>query len=262
MVTQLSAALTEKLPRHIELSKSRLETLALLITGMIGARTVNMSHIASERGSPERIASTRWRLQRFFQHVTPDEQSATRPIVALLGTGGPWLLCVERTKWRIGSKHVFVLVLALVTRRNRVPLVWRMLDGPGNSSTATRIVLMDHHLALFGSGSVKMLLADREVIAGDWLRYPHEDDIPFTIRMRENMTAITGTGQQIRLCTLQTRTSGARAFRAAQSGDSGHELLTLGFAVKRIRDGELLIVAASRDAHYALVAYRTQWSIE
>ena len=38
MVTKLSTALTEKLSPHIALSKSRLETLTLLITGMIGAR--------------------------------------------------------------------------------------------------------------------------------------------------------------------------------------------------------------------------------
>lgn len=67
MVTKLSAALTEKLSPHIDLSKSRLETLALLITGMIGVRTVNLSHIASERGAPVKIASTYRRLQRFFR---------------------------------------------------------------------------------------------------------------------------------------------------------------------------------------------------
>ena len=49
MTTNLCAALTERLSPHIDLSNSRLETLALLITGMIGARTVNLSHIASER---------------------------------------------------------------------------------------------------------------------------------------------------------------------------------------------------------------------
>lgn len=36
----------------------------------------------------------------------------------------------------------------------------------------------------------------------------------------------------------------------------------LGFAAKRIRGGELVIVAASKDVHYALVAYRRRWSIE
>ncbi len=92
MPTKPNAALTEKLLPHIDLSKSRLETLALLITGMIGARTVNLSHIASERGSKVKIASTYRRLQRFFQHVAPDEDWAARLIVALLGARGPWLI--------------------------------------------------------------------------------------------------------------------------------------------------------------------------
>lgn len=262
MVTKLSATLTEKLSPHIDLGKSRLETLALLITGMIGARTVNLSHIASERGSPVKIASTYRRLQRFFQHVSPNEDWAARLIVALLGARGPWLLCLDRPNWQIGSKHVNVLVLALVTRRHRVPLMWRMLDGPGNSSTATRIALMDRYLAMFGAGSVKMLLADREFIGGEWLRYLHENNVPFTIRMRENMTVITETGQRLRLRTLLKRTRGARSFRAALPGDGGNPPLLLGFAAKRIRGGELLIVAASRDAHYALVLYRRRWSIE
>ncbi len=262
MITKLSAALTAKLSLHIDLSKSRLETLALLITGMIGARTVNLSHVASERGSPVKIASTYRRLQRFFQHVAPNEDWAARLIVTLLGLKGPWTLCLDRTNWQIGAKHVNVLVLALVTRRHRVPLMWRMLDGPGNSATATRIALMDRYLALFGAGSVKMLLADREFIGGEWLRYLHENNIPFTIRMRENMTVITETGQQIQLRTLLKRTRGARSFRAALPGDGGHEPLMLGFAAKRIRGGELLIVVASKDAHYALVAYRRRWSVE
>ena len=51
-------ALIEKLSAHIDLSKSRMETLILLIVGMIGSRTVNLSHVASERGSVVQPAST------------------------------------------------------------------------------------------------------------------------------------------------------------------------------------------------------------
>jgi hypothetical protein len=54
---------------HVGLSKSRLETLCLLLVGMISARTVNLGHIACEREGTARIASTYRRLQRFFQHV-------------------------------------------------------------------------------------------------------------------------------------------------------------------------------------------------
>ena len=128
---------------------------------------------------------------------------------------GPWLLCLDRTNWQIGSKHVNVLVLALVTRRHRVPLMWSMMGGrwPGNSPTAARIALMDRHLALFGAGSVKMLLADREFIGGEWLRYLHANNAPFTIRLRENMTVITEAGEQCQLRGLLKTTRGARSFR-------------------------------------------------
>lgn len=179
MTTKLSAALTERLSSYIELSNSRLETLALLITGMIGARTVNLSHVASERGAPVKVASSYRRFQRFFQYAKPPEDWAAPLVVALLGLTGPWTLCLDRTNWKIGVKDVNILMLAVVTRRHRVPLMWRLIDGPSNSSTAQRIALMERYLALFGAASVKMLLVDREFIGGKWLRCFKENKVNF-----------------------------------------------------------------------------------
>ena len=136
MTTNLSAALTERLSAHIELSNRRLETLSLLITGMIGARTVNLSHIASERGAPVKVASSYRRFQRFFQYVRPKEDWAARLIVTLLGLTGPWTLCLDRTNGKIGTRDVNILMLAVITRRHRVALMWHLIDGAGSSSTA------------------------------------------------------------------------------------------------------------------------------
>ena len=69
MQNRTITALADRLRACIPLSKSRLETLCLLIVGAIGARTVNLGHIATERGGPVQPASTYRRLQRFFQHV-------------------------------------------------------------------------------------------------------------------------------------------------------------------------------------------------
>ena len=262
MTTKLSTALAERLSAHIELSKSRLETLALLITGMIGARTVNLSHIASERGAPVKVASSYRRFQRFFQYAKPPEDWAAPLIVAMLGLAGPWTLCIDRTNWKIGTKDVNILMLAVVTRRHRVPLMWRLIDGPGHSSTGQRIALMESYLALFGAASVKMLLADREFIGGEWLRYLKENNVTFVIRMKEGMTVITEDGRRFSLASLLRRDRSKRTFRAALPGDGKTGPLWLGFAAKRIKGGELLIVAASKDAHHALTAYRKRWSIE
>ena len=61
--------LQKTLTPHVRLGKTCLETLCLLVLGMISAQTVNLSHIASERPTRAKVASTYRRLQRFFQQV-------------------------------------------------------------------------------------------------------------------------------------------------------------------------------------------------
>jgi hypothetical protein len=62
-------ALSQTLRGYVGLGKWRLETLCMLVVGMVGARTVNLGHIATEAGRGVLIASTYRRLQRLFQHV-------------------------------------------------------------------------------------------------------------------------------------------------------------------------------------------------
>jgi len=61
--------LQKTLSSHVPLSTSRLETLCMVLLGMISARTVNLTHIATERPGRALVASTYRRLQRFFQHA-------------------------------------------------------------------------------------------------------------------------------------------------------------------------------------------------
>ena len=117
-------------------------------------------------------------------------------------------------------------------------------------------------LALFGAASVNRLLADREFIGGQWLRYLKKNKVPFVIRVKEQMTVITEDGRRFSLASLLRRGRSKRTFRAALPGDGKTGPPWLSFAAKRIKGGELLIVAASKDAHHALTAYRKRWSIE
>ena len=45
------------------------------------------------------------------------------------------------------------LVLAVVTERYRVPLMWTFLSHSGNSTTQQRIALMERYLALFNAST-------------------------------------------------------------------------------------------------------------
>jgi hypothetical protein len=250
------------LSSHVNLGKQRLETLCLLITGMIGARTVNLSHLASERHGEVLVASTYRRLQRFFQHVRLGEDWAARLIVGLIHVPGPWCLCLDRTNWKIGANEVNILMLAIVTRRFRLPLMWTVLDREGSSHSEDRIALMRRYLALFGVGTVRLLLADREFIGLKWLTFLDDSGIPFAIRVREGQYVRTDDGRCLRLVSLMRRYRGKRTFKAAFEAMHGDGRIELFFSARRIRSGELLVVASNLETGNQLNAYRKRWGIE
>jgi hypothetical protein len=262
LIQQALTTLGRTLHPHISLSKSRMETLCLLIVAMVSARTVNLSHLASERHSTTKIASTYRRLQRFFQHVDRGSDWSARLVVALLGLSAPWHLCLDRTNWKVGCKEVNILMLAIVTRRHRVPLMWTVLDRAGISNTDQRIALMRRYLALFGAASIKLLLADREFIGVCWLRFLNENNVPFVIRVKAGLTIVTEDGRKLTLGSLLRKCRGARQFSACFTGAKSDAPLKLNFAAKRIKGKELLIVASNAPARHALGAYRKRWAIE
>jgi len=136
------ADLQKVLTPHVPLGKSRMETLCLLVFGMISARTVNLTHIAAERPARAKVASTYRRLQRYFQQVILPNDWCVGIVMALIGNPARWHLCLDRTNWKIGKPDVNVLVLAVVTERYRVPLMWTFLNHSGNSTKQQRIALM------------------------------------------------------------------------------------------------------------------------
>ena len=242
------------------LGKSRLETLCLLIVGIVSARTVNLGHVACERGGSVRTASTYRRLQRFFQHARLGEDWALPLVAGLIGPARRWTLVLDRTNWSIGSCEVNYLVLAVVTRRFRVPLLWTVLPGKGNSATDARIALIRRYLAHFPASTIGILLADREFVGADWLEFLNDNNIPFSIRLRENLRVVTEDGCELTLFARLHRTRRTRTFRGRLwSGREGGT--TFAFAAKRLPDGWLTVVS-NLPPRRALAAYRRRWAIE
>jgi hypothetical protein len=255
--------LEQTLQPHLGLSKSRLETLCLIVVGMVSARTVNLSHLACERPGTALVASTYRRLQRFFQHVRLEADWSAPLVARLLGLAGCWHLALDRTQWKLGTRHVNILMLAVVTRRARVPLIWSVLDSNGGTSdSGERVALMRRYLAIFGATSVRMLLADREFVGRAWMDFLNENNIPFAIRMKEKLLVTTEDGRRLPLASLLRKCRGGRTFRAALGRDEAPGPLWLNFAARRLDDGTLLIVASNTPARAALAAYRKRWAIE
>ena len=262
MLRKACAALSQKLRPVVSLSKSRVETLSLLIIGMVSARTVNLTHIASERPSDVKVASSYRRLQRFFQHVRPGQDWTANVVIGLLGIKGPWVLCLDRTNWKVGSRDVNILLLAAVSRRHRVPLLWTVLDKAGTSDTAERTALMRRYLAIFGASSIKFLLADREFIGAEWFNFLNDNNIPFAIRIKERFRVTGEDGRDLPIALLLRKTRRAQQFSGRLNGTGTHPAIRLNFAAKRLANSEWLVVASNRDGAAALKAYRKRWAIE
>ena len=209
-MTALPGSLVSTLSPHLALSSRRLETMVVIILGLVNGRTVNLSHIASQFSGPARLSSNYRRLQRFFQFVRLDEAWLARTLIGLLNLRSPFTLCLDRTSWKVGAKDINLLVLAIAARRVRIPILWSVLAA-GCSSTTDRKDLMTRYLAIFGAGSIDTLLADREFVGNHWFEFLLGNDIPFAIRVKENLdvTAVHGSG-------LWARSAG----RKLRSGDA------------------------------------------
>lgn len=262
MLECLLAPLLETLRPHFALSKTRLETLAVLLVGLANGRTVNLSHLASQFPGDAQHGSNYRRLQRFFQFVQLDGDIAARLVVRMLNLERPKLLALDRTNWKLGSRDVNVLVLAVVTRRFRVPLMWVLLDHAGNSATAQRIALMERYLRLFGAASIEALLADREFIGAEWMLFLNKNNVPFAIRLKEDMLIRLADGSLRQFRTL-LRKRKRGTWEGWLNGMEASPDDRLRIAAKRIKGGELLIVATSLDdAGRGLNLYRRRWGIE
>ena len=259
MTDAVFAPLLSKLSCHFSMSKSRLMTLCVLICGMAQARTVNLSHIAGHFPGAALHASNYRRLQRFFQHEQLDQQVIAQLVGALFESGRRRHLALDRSNWKLGAKDINVLVLALVTRRVRVPLMWVQLSRKGNSDTAQRIALMQRYLALFGASSIDLLLADREFVGAQWLDFLCKNNIPFAIRLKEGMLVQADKHAAPCSFTSLLRKRGGGTWTGRLQGMNS----TLTFKGRRLGQGEAIIIATNtKDAGRAMRAYRKRWGIE
>ena len=175
------------------------------------------------------------------------------------------MLCLDRTNWKTGRRDVNILMLAIATRRFRIPLMWQILDKGGASNQPERIALIERYLALFGRGSIAWLLADREFIGRHWLEFLMANNILFAIRVKQNSLVQLQDGRCYRLTSLLRRPFGFKLLHSQparfQAMDPGLGF-PLNFAAKRLAKGDLLIVVSNAHGKRALEAYRRRWQIE
>lgn len=108
---------------------------------------------------------------------------------------------------------------------------------------------MRRYLALFGAASIRCLIADRKFIGVEWMDFLNQNNIPFAIRVRVDMTVTLQDGRTWSLATLLRRRHARHGKlicqgRINRTAGATHQPVHL--AAKRLRNDEWLIVAANR----------------
>lgn len=259
--------LSATLKDHTDLSGTRQETLSWLVILIIRFGTVCLWRLAAHVDSPALTASTERRLRRFFQYVRFDEAHIARLVVHLSGLANrPWELALDRTNWQFGKCDINILMLGIVHDGVCVPLLWSMLPKAGNSNAGERIDLMKRMRRIFPDQEILRLSGDREFIGGAWIGWLQDNDIPFVLRLRDNMHVWNEKHVPVPLSRLaQGLGKGQRLilkglWRLGKDRDAGAPAARI--AILRLKTGELLILFTSSRPQAALARYRKRWQIE
>jgi hypothetical protein len=182
-------------------------------------------------------------------------------VIKLLGIQAPFVISIDRTDWYLGETPLNILMLSLVYKGVAFPLLWTVLEKKGCSDTAERIQLLEKYLKLFGPASLSFVTADREFIGRDWFRYLRRKQIPFRLRIRENLKVTNArASKQVSAKNLfRTQKAGVGVLLCGQRKVLGAEISLMGM---RTGEGEYVIVASSTESDQILRDYALRWKIE
>ena len=121
---------------------------------LILVRTVNHSILGSVLNGRVEIASNTKGIHRFFYDFSFPTEISTRLILALLPRKSDFVLTLDRTDWKLGSRPINILMLGIAYTCIAFPIVWTVLEKSGISNTGERIALLRRFLALVVSTSV------------------------------------------------------------------------------------------------------------
>ena len=119
---------------------------------------------------------------------------------------------------------------------------------------------MNRFLKGIGRDRLLSLLADREFVGSEWFAYLSKKEIPFDIRVKKNYLTTNSQGVTVKINTLfwSLKPDESQILLGRRQLMGQHVFLS----ALRLTDGDLLIVATSREDVDSLKRYGYRWEIE
>ena len=182
--------LKEELSKHFEGQSQRLTMMSKLIIALIKMNTVNYSKLALVLNRTVKVSSNFRRIQRFINEYQFCRQVFIQLVWSLFASRQAWIvLNIDRTNWKFGKANINILMIGISYKGTAIPLIWKLLDKRGNSSKKERIDLLtalQSHLTKDQIDQIHCLVADREFIGNQWIKYLIAQPFHFFIRIKKN----------------------------------------------------------------------------
>ena len=169
-----------------DLNLSRIKLISYFIVALCRVRSINYKKLACSFDACVSEDSSYRRIQRFMASSNFTMKLASCLIYSLLPEKQNIVLTMDRTNWKLGSNNINILMLGVCYKNVAFPLMFKMLNKRGNSSTDERIELIKQYDSWFGLDSVDCLLADREFVGENWIEFLNRNKIRYYIRIRNN----------------------------------------------------------------------------
>jgi len=244
---------------------SRLKLISMFVLALCKVQTVGFDKLASAFDSEALAASSLRRIQRFVALYILDSDLIAKLIFGLLPNKEGLKLSIDRTNWKFGQTNINIFMLGVTYKGVAFPLLFKMLDKRGNSNCKERIDLVNRFIRLFGTNCIDCLMADREFVGDDWIKFLNDNNIRYYIRIRNNFKIfLPHKNKEIKVSWL---------FNSLKTGEFLHyrRIIRMGTQLcyisgckvncKDNRTGFLIIVSFNKPEQ-AQINYKDRWQIE
>ena len=244
---------------------AHIKCLSMLLGALCTVQTVCLSKLAGAFGDKASRESSFRRIQRFMAQLVLDFDVVAEYLRSRIPLDGPYTLTMDRTNWKLGELNANALVSGIAYDYMSFPILFSLLPKRGNSNYKERIDVMQWFIRLFGGGSIKCLVADREFVGCEWFKWLNDNTVQYHIRIRDNfLVEDPRTGKKIRARHIFNNLKHGEERILHHIYRVCGELCYLSGAMVKDKAGkpEPQILVSFCNPEEALPSYKERWTIE
>jgi len=210
------------------------------------------------RGKAKHSSKTQ-RIYRFFRDQIFNYNQIAKFILGIFKQDS-YVIALDRTCWKFGKSDINILFLVIVIGKISVPIYWQSMDHGGACTSLMMQEILEKFINNFGIGKIKYLLADREFMNIEWLKFLTTNKINYAIPLRKDM--------KVRINNSLVCLPIGKSFNQLKVGEYSEVRAILWshsvkLAAYRNDRNELMLVASSSQIDVDIFAlYKYRWAVE